>query len=251
VDGGDYTHPTLGHEERENWLVLRGMGAMGYDVMTLGEIELSRGVEYVQSIVDSSQVPIALCNVQIAKTKQPIGERFVTRTVGDVTYGIIGLLGQDFGEGKDKLTELGFVIDDPFEAAAKVVPEVRKKVDVVVVLAHIGSADALQLPKAVPGIDVVVFGHYPGIVAPTQIHGAVTVRPGQRGQYIGEMKIVLNPENKIVSYSGEAVPLEVKKIKENAALAAQRDALKKVLEKEAKALGAKAPKDPDAIHSLE
>ena len=252
MDGGDYSHPTIGHEERENWLVLRGMGAMRYDAITLGELELARGVDYVQSIIDSTRVPIVLANVRFAKSKQPVGQRFVIRSMGDVSYGIIGLLGQDFGDGKDKFTDLGFVIDDPFEVAAKVVPEVRKKVDVVVVLAHLGSADALQLPKAVPGIDMVVFGHYPGTVAPTQVGGAVTVRPGQRGQYIGQTRIVINPESKVVSYSGEAVALEVKSINENPVLAAERRELKLALEAEAKLPGATPKKPTDAdIHSIE
>jgi 2',3'-cyclic-nucleotide 2'-phosphodiesterase (5'-nucleotidase family) len=72
-------------------------------------------------------------------------------------------------------------------------------------------------------------------VAPSAVEGPLVVRPGQRGQYIGEAKIVVNPENKIVSYSGETVALDVKVVKENPAIAAQRAALKKVLEAEGKA----------------
>ncbi len=206
---------------------------MRYDAMTFGELELYRGVDYVQSILDSTRVPVALANVTFAKSKKPVGQRYLIHEVAGVRYGIVGLLGQDFGDGKDKFTELGFVVDDPFEVAAKVVPEVKKKADVVVVLAHLGAADALQLPKAVKGIDVVVFGHYPGTVAPTQVGDAVTIRPGQRGQYLGETKIVLNPDNKIVSYSGEAAALDVKVVKEEPALAAERAALKQKLDAEA------------------
>jgi len=42
VDAGDYSHPTLTSGEQENWFILRAMGRMRYDAMTLGELELSR-----------------------------------------------------------------------------------------------------------------------------------------------------------------------------------------------------------------
>lgn len=237
VDAGDYSHSTPTHDDRDNRFILRAMGEMRYDAMTLGELELYRGPEYVQSILDSTRVPITLANVRFAKSKKQVGERYVIRNVGGVNYGIIGLVAQDFGDGRNKFTALGFVVEDPFEVAAKLVPEVEKKADLVVVLAHLGSSDALQLPKAVKGIDVIVFGHFPGTVAPSAVEGPLVVRPGQRGQYIGEAKIVVNPENKIVSYSGETVALDVKLVKENPAIAAQRAALKKVLEAEGKGKG--------------
>jgi 2',3'-cyclic-nucleotide 2'-phosphodiesterase (5'-nucleotidase family) len=242
VDAGDYAHPTLTHEDKENWFILKAMDQMRYDAMTLGELELYRGTSYVQSILDTTRIPITLANARFTATRAPIGKEFVLAKVGEITYGIVGLIGQDFGEGKEKLVELGFTVDDPFEVAARVVPEVRKQADLVVVLAHLGSADAFQLPKSVKGIDVVVFGHYPGTVAPTQVEGAVTVRPGQRGQYMGETKIVLSPENKVVSYSGEAVALDVKKIGEEPRIATELAALRKVIGK---------PSEPDPHNALE
>jgi 2',3'-cyclic-nucleotide 2'-phosphodiesterase (5'-nucleotidase family) len=226
VDAGDYAHPTQTHEDRENWFVLRTMGEMRYDAMTLGELELLRGPSYVQSIIDSTKVPITLANVRFKGAKKPLGQEFLLREVKGVTCGILGLMGQDFGEGKQKFVELGYEVDDPFMVASKLVPELRKKADLVIVLAHLGSADAFQLPKAVPGIDVIVFGHYPGTVAPTQVEGALTVRPGQRGQYMGETRVVVNPENKVVSYSGEAVALDVKVVGEDPKIAAELRALK-------------------------
>ena len=40
--------------------------------------------------------------------------------------------------------------------------------------------------------DVVVFGHYPGTTPPTQVEGAVTVRPGQRGMYVAATHLVVD-----------------------------------------------------------
>jgi 2',3'-cyclic-nucleotide 2'-phosphodiesterase (5'-nucleotidase family) len=233
LDGGDYAHPTLTTDDRVNAFILGVMGELNYDAMTLGELELYRGVEYVQSITKSSKTPIVLANVKYSATGKPVGQRFLVREVKGVSYGIIGILGQDFGDGNEKFKELGFTVEDPFQAAQKLVPEVRKQADLVVVLAHLGSSDAQRLPKAVRGIDLVILGHYPGSVAASRVEDAVAVRPGQRGEYVGETKLVVNPENKIVSFTGDAVALSVKTIQEEPRIAAEIKALKEKLPPEA------------------
>lgn len=221
-------------EDRFNWFVLDAMEEMQYHAMTLGELELYRGVEYVERIVAESDIPIALANARYTGSGELIGQRTVIHEVRGLRYGIIGLIGQDFGEGIEKFEELGFTIEDPFKVAADLVPAVSAEVDLVVVLAHMGSADTFQLPKQVPGIDLLVFGHYPGTVASTQVEGAVTIRSGQRGQYFGETRVVLNPENEIVSYKGKAIPLTLDRFCEDPRMAADLAQLKSETQAEAK-----------------
>jgi 5'-nucleotidase/UDP-sugar diphosphatase len=232
VDAGDYCDPTPTEDDSKNWFILRSMGKMNYNAMTLGELELYRGADYVQAILDSTKVPVTLANVKFAKNNALVGKEYLTIKQNDVTYGVIGLVGKDFGEGVEKFKTSGFLVEDPFDAAARIVPKVKKEVDVVVILAHLGSADAIQLPKAVPGIDVVVFGHYPGTTAPTQVEGAVTIRPGQRGMYVAATHVVINPENKIVSYSGDSIPLDKAVIREDPQMLADLRGLMKSLGKE-------------------
>ena len=65
---------------------------------TLSELELYLGTDYVQSILDSTQVPVTLANAKFTKTKATVGKEFLLNKVDGVTYGIIGLVGKDFGE---------------------------------------------------------------------------------------------------------------------------------------------------------
>jgi 2',3'-cyclic-nucleotide 2'-phosphodiesterase (5'-nucleotidase family) len=215
VDAGDYCQPALTQGEQENWFILRAMGRMGYDAMTLGEIELGRGAEYVQAILDSTRVPVTLANVSFTRSGKPVGEKFILARVGDVTYAIVGLIGPDFGEREAKLSDLGFTVEDPVVVAKRLVPELEAKADVVLVLAHLGAADAAELPKSVPGIDAVILGHYPGTDELKQVEGAVVIRPGQRGQYVAETRITLTSQNKVASFSGTAVAMDKKVIRED------------------------------------
>jgi 2',3'-cyclic-nucleotide 2'-phosphodiesterase (5'-nucleotidase family) len=232
VDGGDYCHPTPGHDDRENAFILEAMGKMRYDAMTLGELEIDRGVDYVKSLLTTTPVPITLANVRFAADSTPVGEPYVIREVDGVTYGIIGLLGQDLGEGKAKFDELGFAVEDPLAAAARLVPEVKKDVDLVVVLAHLSATEANALPAAVSGIDLVVCGHYPGTADPAQSGGAIMMRPGQRGQTVGEARITLAADGKIADFSGRAVVLDTRSIREDTELLAELRSLMAALGKQ-------------------
>ncbi len=210
------------------------MGAMRYDAMTLGELEHYRGPDYVQAILDSTRVPVTVANARFTRSGRPLGRRFVLRKAGGVTYGIIGLLGQDFGDGPDKLGDLGFTIDDPLATAAKLVPEVAKQADFVVILAHLLQSDAMELAKQVPGIDLVVPGHHPGTIPPTQIEGAIVIRSGERGQFVAQTRVVASPEHAILSYSGEVTALTIRDIAERHDLAVALRALTETVNSERK-----------------
>jgi hypothetical protein len=266
VDGGDLAHPNLKHEERYNQFVLRAMGSMSYDAMTLGELELYRGRDYVQSLLDSTRVPIALANARFAESGKPLGERYILRKVGEVTYGIVGLLGQQFEDGRGKPREqarvdgvakfknAGFAVDDPFEVAATLVPEVDKLAEVVVVLAHLPTDEARELAKAVPGIDVLVLGHQLHAQPPAQLEtttqtpgaeagenyvkslGPVVVTPGQQGQHLAQTRLSLAADRRILAYGGAATPLTLRDFPERMDLAEALKKLHQVVNSERKRL---------------
>src|SRR5436309_16132193 len=52
--------------------------------------------------------------------------------------------------------------------------EVQKQADIVVVAAHIGTADAVQLARDVPGIDVIVAAHDHLPVQTARVEGRTT-----------------------------------------------------------------------------
>lgn len=242
VDAGDFTHPDSARDDRYNRFVLRGFEAMGYGAMTLGELDLYRGSRYIESVLDSTRVPITLANARFAGSGQPVGERFVLHQAGGVTFGVIGLLGQDFGDGQamSRFKEAGFTVDDPFETAARLVPEVKSKADVVVVLAHLTVAAARDLARRVQEIDVLILGHHVAAAPPVQLRGdsqppAVEVAPtafvdslgpvrvasGERGQYLAKTRIILDPSSRrILAYGGAATGLTLRDFPDRGDLAA-------------------------------
>src|SRR4029079_10078195 len=90
------------------------------------------------------------------------------------------------------------------EALKKLVPELRKEADLVVLLAHTSIPDALKLAEEVPGIDVVVIGHNPGYMnSPDRIGDVLMVRGGARGQYAAQLKVTVDGKDGVTDYKGQ------------------------------------------------
>ena len=53
----------------------------------------------------------------------------------------------------------GFKITDMVEAARRVMPEVKKRADVVIALAHLKPEDASRIASEVPGVDAIIAGN--------------------------------------------------------------------------------------------
>src|SRR6188508_2182905 len=82
VDAGDYTHPRVAARGGVNGFLLTALGDLGYDALTLGDLELNRGAEFVQGILDSSRVPVVCANLRFQATAVPVGRPFVVVEAG-------------------------------------------------------------------------------------------------------------------------------------------------------------------------
>jgi 5'-nucleotidase len=122
---------------------------------------------------------------------------------GGIRFGIFGVLGK---EAQIYTNGGAASFSDPIETAREMVKILRQteKVDVVIALSHGGvqkgkdgrfsDGDDVRLPKAVPGIDVVIGGH-----SHTELREAIivndrtpVVQTGKQSENLGELVITLD-----------------------------------------------------------
>ena len=90
-----------------------------------------------------------------------------------------------------KATSVAGLRFGPASQVGPYVEEVRRLADIVVVAAHIGTAEATQLARDVPGIDVIVAGHDHVPVQTGRLEGRTTiVDAGPYTQFLGRLEIV-------------------------------------------------------------
>jgi len=233
VDAGGMTHPNKQQNARYNDFVVEAMNAMRYDAVTMGQLELDRGAEFMRAYAPKFQCPVVVSNVRFTSGEAPWKETAVVQ-VGGRRVGILGLVSGDYGQGPDALAQAGFVFEEPMTAIGRLLPELEKQCDVTVVLAHLEAKELDRVVREGRGIDLVVAGYNPNPVNAQPDSAATTVlRPGQRGEYVGLARVTPGAKGSPATVSGvETVMLEMAKFPEDEALAARLAALKKEIEAE-------------------
>jgi hypothetical protein len=189
--------------------MVHAMNQLSYDVATIGEREFNFGQQFLLDCFKQTKIDLVSANVVYTDTKKPFVKPYVIRKAGTVRVAFTGLLGKDL-KFRTLPSERSLTVLDPVETAKTLIPELRKKADIVVVLSHMGLPDGQKLTLEVPGIDVMIFGHQAGLfrsIVKTQ--DVINARGGERGQYIPQIHLVVE-EGKITAFDGDVVALDDK-----------------------------------------
>jgi 5'-nucleotidase len=236
LDAGDYSMGTaFAAAIRETGGELQLLARMGYDATTFGNHDFDLGpdgtAQAIAVAAKAGHVPAVVASntdftgsdPTLAGLQQLAKEGVVRRTFvierGGIRFGIFGLLGKEAqfytgGAGAVKFA-------DPIETAREMVKLLREteKVDVIIALSHGGmlkgkdgrftDGEDVQLPMAVPGIDVVIGAHSHTELREAIIVNARTpvVQTGKYGENLGELVITLDGD-KLTVDSYQLLPVD-------------------------------------------
>jgi cytochrome c554/c'-like protein len=209
VDTGDFFGSPGEQDSLKAAFLVQSMDKLGYDVVTLGEREFNYGQDFLLSTFKKTKIDVVSSNLVYADTKKPFVKPYVIKKMCGARVAFFGLLGTDV-KVRTLLSERALEVKDPVATAKALVPELRKKADIVVLLSHIGLTEGQKLTLEVPGIDVMAFGHQVGLFREiAKTNGVINTRAGERGQYIPGVHVVID-DGKISSYDGDVIALDDK-----------------------------------------
>ena len=137
---------------------ISGMNLIGYDALNIGEGELSMGTEFLQELKDKASFPFVSANVFFEETGLPLGDQFLIKEFDGIRAGITGVIAPDAIRGKERI--LGdLTVENPATTLERILPELRKRSDVVIVLSHLGEKATKTLAQQVSGMDVAIVGN--------------------------------------------------------------------------------------------
>ncbi|WP_298031842.1 bifunctional UDP-sugar hydrolase/5'-nucleotidase [uncultured Dysosmobacter sp.] len=211
VDGGDFSMGSLFQTiYASSAPELRALGAMGYDVTTLGNHEFDyrqRGLAEMLRTARACGDPLpALVQANYttpldaeagqdliqAMADYPVTDYVVLERQG-LRIAVFGLLGLDAHD----CAPMSGMAYQPIEAAARrVVAEIeaREQADYIICLSHSGTEDGkgedYALAKAVDGIDVIISGHtHSTTLEPIQVNDTLIVSCGEYTQNLGVLTV--------------------------------------------------------------
>lgn len=103
----------------------------------------------------------------------------------------------------------GFVVNEPVEKIKALLPEVRSKADIVVVLAYCTLGTSREIIKQNPDIDVLIAANSVAMPPPAQREGkTIVVYAVQQTKSLGELRLYLDDEGKVKDYLNRYVLLD-------------------------------------------
>ena len=165
---------------------------MGYDALNLGVPELSFGKEFLESARSQVSFPYIASNL-LYRGGRPLWIReYAIKEVGGVKVAILGVLDpDDFKEIPKRDDVTGFEVISPENALGRLLPEVRGKADLVILLSQLGEIKNRALVEAVRGIDVVIFKQRSYVLQPPE-KNVIFLETRTRGMTMGLLTITLD-----------------------------------------------------------
>ena len=195
LDAGDAWQGTFISNTNKGEAVTKAMNLMRYDALAVGNHEFDWGQEVLAQRAKEASFPFLASNVIETRTglSPPYLRPFVIKDLGITRVGIIGLTNPGSATIVKATSVTGLLFQPAADSIRPLIGEVQKQADIIVVAAHIGLIDAVQLARDVPGIDVIVAGHDHAAIQTARVEGRTTiVNAGAYTQYLGRLEIVVD-----------------------------------------------------------
>ncbi|MEW6684928.1 MAG: hypothetical protein AB1393_01820 [Candidatus Edwardsbacteria bacterium] len=192
-------------DEKRDSLLMCTYRAMRYDAVSIGDQEFSNGTAFFQRMMQKSKIPFLSAN--IFQKGLLLSKPYIIKKINEVKIGVIGITSPRAFFFTPKPQIEGITVEPWEEVVPKILKEIRPKVDLLILLSHLGYEEEQKIPEKFPEIDLIVGGHTQNLIeTPEKIGQTLLVEAGAGGKYLGELKLKLE-NGKIIDYKGKLLPL--------------------------------------------
>ena len=203
-DNGDTFHGTRAVVATQGACLVPILNRLGLSAMT-GHWDFAYGPGELQQRVSELTYPFLACNVyRCAEPEDPGTELafppFRVLTVGDVSVGIIGIACNIVDKTMPPHFSEGIRFTDGREELPRYIQQLRTehRVDLVLLLSHLGLPQDLELLVHTPGVDVCLSSHtHNRLTAPARVDDTLVIQSGCHGSFLGKLHLRLDDFGKV------------------------------------------------------
>ncbi len=201
MDAGDTFQGTVFVNQFKGETVVPILNQLGYTAMAAGNHDFDFGFEQLLKLRDSLKYPVINANVFKADGSNLLVPTFQTE-IGGQKFAFIGFVTEETPILTHPDNVKGLTIKSPVEVAKLLVPELKKAVDHVIVVSHVGIDVDREIAKNVPGIDLIVGGHsHTPLRTPENVNGTYIVQDWEYGKSLGRADLYYL-DKELVTFSG-------------------------------------------------
>ncbi len=174
------------------------MNIMKFDAMVVGNHEFDFGQEILRKRISEFLFPVLGANVEGIESVQP----YIIKEISGIKVGIIGVITEDTPVSTHPRNVKGLKFKPVKETVTKYLNEIKSKVDIVILLSHIGYSNDRKIAKEIKGIDLIIGGHsHTKVTNPVKINNTLIVQAWEYAKALGVIDIIFE-DGKIIDSTG-------------------------------------------------
>lgn len=209
LDNGDTFHGTYVAIKSRGEAVVPFVNALGFDAMT-AHWDFGYGPGRLHEIAGMLDYPLLAANCYDQESAELVYPPYTVVERGGLRVGIVGIASNII----DKTMPPHFSEGLRFTLCREELPEQierlrgEERVDLVVVLSHLGFPQEMRLASEIDGIDVLLSGHtHNRLFEPAIVNDTIVIQSGCHGSFIGRLDLEVE-SGAIRDYRHRLIPVE-------------------------------------------
>lgn len=164
------------------------MNQLGFDAFALGNHDLGRDDAALAQHLEALSAPVLCANVSGAP--EGFFRPYCWYQLKGMQVAVIGVTLHDFPRYLRQRRTAELTFQSPVKVLQDLIPRLRSRADLIVVLSHCGSQADMELARQAPGIDLIVGGHDHALLPEPVLVGRTWVaQAGAEGACVGTVTV--------------------------------------------------------------
>lgn len=229
LDSGDTWHGTVVPVRLAGTPVVEVMNAMGYDAMVPGNVEFFYDQKTLTHLFAAAKFPIVVANLYDAEWDERVNlpnvQPYIVRKIGGLKVAIIGMTYHWMSKVANvPQWSFGLRVEEVQADVDRL--RAQEKVDLVVLLSHMGWKVDAKYAELVNGIDVIVGAHTHDILyRPTVVYNKKSARDvlivqcGSHGKMVGQLDLKVRGR-RVAAFEQTLFPIRTRELTPDPKIAA-------------------------------
>jgi thiosulfohydrolase SoxB len=208
-DGGDTIHGTYAAVKTRGEALVPILNALRFDAMT-AHWEFAYGPEQFKKVAAQLLYPVLASNVYDQTTHELVFPPYTIREAGGLRVGVIGIAATIVDKTMPPSFSKGLYFTLGSDESPGYISKLRneEKVDLVVVLSHLGFPQDMKLAREINGIDVLLSSHtHNRLYKAAQVGDTIVIQSGAHGSFIGRLDLEIQDQH-VIDFKHELILVE-------------------------------------------
>lgn len=208
ADCGDTFHGTYPAVQSQGLALLPVLNAIGPVAMTV-HWEFAYTPQGVQKIAAALNYPILAINVYDKKTGNLVFPPYLVKEVGSSRVGLVGIASNIVDKTMPPHFSQGLRFSDGRQELPSYLNLLREKekVDLVILVSHLGFPQEVELLRQVAGVDVCLSGHtHNRLYQPVVVGQTLVIQSGLHGSFLGRLDLTVEGK-RVTSYRHQLIAI--------------------------------------------